>query len=442
MLTRINGPVDESGAAVAVKDAAFPAPFASGLEYAAPARGTWNIVHVGMLIPQAHQIFVCAQGCLRGVVLTAAEMGAQERFSTIVIEEHNVLEGDLEALLVDGVSDILTRLPRRPPAVLVYTSCVHHFLACDLALVYQTLAERFPEVDFVDCYMNPIMRKSGLTPDQLMRRQLYAALKPRPREEQEAAILGNCFPTDETSELLRLLRAGGKTVRDITLCRSYAEYQAMAGCGTCITTCPAARAGGEALAERLDMTHLYLPACWGYGEIGRHLDTLAAALELPRQEDGPAIALAEEALAAARRVVGTCPIVIDYTATPRPLGLARLLLEHDFRVTAVYADSFTGEEAEDFRWLQAHAPELTLRPTVQVKMRVLPRQTGEKTLAIGQKAAYFTSSRFFVNIVEGGGLYGFDGVRRMARLLVDGYLHERDTRTLIQVKGLGCGCCV
>ena len=48
--------------------------FPSGLEYSAPARGMWNIVHMGMLIPESHQIYVCAQGCLRGVILTAAEM--------------------------------------------------------------------------------------------------------------------------------------------------------------------------------------------------------------------------------------------------------------------------------------------------------------------------------------------------------------------------------
>ena len=78
---------------VAVKDAGFPSPFRSTLEFGAPARGAWNIVHTGMLLPEAHQIFVCAQGCLRGVVLTAAEMGAGSRFSTITIEEHNVLDG-------------------------------------------------------------------------------------------------------------------------------------------------------------------------------------------------------------------------------------------------------------------------------------------------------------------------------------------------------------
>lgn len=79
--------ISEEDVSVPVSGASFPAPFRSGLEYAAPARGSWNIVHIGMLIPESHQIFVCAQSCLRGVVLTAAEMGASNRFSTIAIQD-------------------------------------------------------------------------------------------------------------------------------------------------------------------------------------------------------------------------------------------------------------------------------------------------------------------------------------------------------------------
>ena len=70
MLKRVS-PVSEGGAMVRIADAKAPAPFVSGLEYGAPARGVWNIVHVGMLIPGAHEIYVCAGNCLRGVVLTA-----------------------------------------------------------------------------------------------------------------------------------------------------------------------------------------------------------------------------------------------------------------------------------------------------------------------------------------------------------------------------------
>ncbi|MGI5979153.1 MAG: nitrogenase component 1 [Oscillospiraceae bacterium] len=441
MLKRVFDP-DAPESAVRIAEADFPAPFRSGLEYGAPARGPWNIVHVGMLIPEAHQIFVCAQGCLRGVVLTAAEMGAQERFSTIAIRENNVLEGDMESLIIEGVTDVLQKLPTLPPAVLVFTSCIHHFMGCDLELCYRELRRRFPGVAFTDCYMNPIMRKSGLTPDQLMRRQLYSLLEPRERNENSISILGNCFPTDETSELLQMLRAGGKTVKDITLCRSYHEYLTMAESATCITMLPPARAGGDALAERLGMKHLYLPVCWGYAENAKNLDLLAETLRLPRGDDALSIERAETALRKARTIVGNTPIAIDYTATPRPLGLARLLTEHGFNVVSVYADSFTAEEKADFDYLQAHAPALMLRATVEVRCRVLPRETDEPVLAVGQKAAYFTGTRNFVNVVEGGGAWGFDGIVRMARELIDAYLHEKDPRTQIQPKGLGCGYCV
>lgn len=442
MLKSIHGKQDETGASISIQDAAFPSPFVSGLEYNAPARGTWNIVHIGMLIPEAHQIFVCASGCLRGVVLTAAEMNAAERFSTITISENNVLDGDMEDLIIDGVTDILGKLPKRPPAVLLYTSCIHHFIGCDLPMVYRTLRERFPEVAFTDCYMNPIMRKSGLTPDQLMRRQLYSLLEKRPLNDQSINIIGNYNATDESSDLICMLRENGYRPNDITQCHTYQDYLKLAESAVNISYNPVAKAGGDALEKRLGQKHLYLPLCYGYEEIATYLDQLAKYFKLPKQEYATAINRAEQALKTAKDVVGDTPIAIDYTATMRPLGLARLLLEHDFHVTRVYADSFNSEEQEDFIWLHKNCPELMLYATVQVKMRLLSRNSDEKILAIGQKAAYFTGSDHFVNIVEGGGMYGFDGICRLAGLLTDSYLHSKDARSLIQIKGLGCGCCI
>ena len=179
---------------VKIGASAFPAPFYSGLEYSSPARGTWNIVHTGMLIPEAHEIFVCAASCLRGVVLTAYEMCAENRFSTVAVEEKNLIEGNMEDLIIDGVSHIIDTLPKRPPCVLVYTSCVHHFCGCDLDMVYTRLRQSYPDIDFTDCYMNPIMRKSGRTPDQIMRSRLYSLLKPAEILPGSVAFIGNDFP--------------------------------------------------------------------------------------------------------------------------------------------------------------------------------------------------------------------------------------------------------
>ena len=439
MLKRVT-PQDTDGAMVRMKDVKTAAPFVSGLEYGAPARGVWNIVHIGMLIPGAHQIYVCAGNCLRGVVLTAAEMHAQSRFSTITIKENNVLDGDMETLLIEGVTDILQKLPKLPPAVLVFTSCIHHFLGCDLPLCYRELRNRFPTVDFTDCYMNPIMRKSGLSPDQLMRRQLYSLVRPQ-TTDGGVNILGNCFPTDETSELVKIVRKTGRPLRDITACKTYEDYQHMGASNVHIAYNPPAKAGAQALSDRLGGTFLYLPLSFTKETIRKNLrllcETLGTDYDASRDEEK-----AEAALHHAKQLLGETEIAIDYTAVPAPMSLARCLLTHGFHVTRIYADAIASDDMDDFHWLQENAPELELYATVQVKLRVLPRETEKKTLAIGQKAAYFTGTKHFVNIVEGGGLYGFDGIRRMAELMEEAFETERDARDYIQQKGLGCESCL
>lgn len=420
---------------LAAKDVPFPVPFPGGLEYSCPARGMRNIVHIGFLIPEAHEIFVCAGGCLRGVVLTAAEAGVSERFSTIEIRENNVLDGDMEELITEGTADILEKLPYHPRAVLLYTSCIHHFMGCDLPEVFRQLRERFPDIDFTDCYMNPIMRKSGLTPDQLMRRQLYSLWRPAEQSPKQINIIGNTIPTDKRCELFTLAQKAGVTITEIMDCQSYDDYQKMAAAFANISIHPAAAAGGDALQERLGQAHLHLPCRFSYEKITEDLDRFAALLGLPAQDHSEFRRACEEAVIRTRETVGDTSIVIDYTAVSHPLGLARFLLEHGFAVKTIYADSFAESEREDFLWIQQRHPDLLIRPTIHPSMRVQNRTREEKVLSIGQKGAYFTGTPYFVNIVEGGGLYGFTGLTQLMDMLCEAAAAPKDTRRVIQVKG-------
>lgn len=427
---------------IRIADAKFPAPFPSGLEYAAPARGTWNIVHTGMLIPEAHEIFVCAASCLRGVVLTAAEMHAEGRFSTVEVKEQNLLDGDMEELVIEGVSDIINKLPKRPPAVLVYTSCVHHFAGCDLNMIYEKLRRRFPDIDFTDCYMNPIMRKSGLTPDQLMRSRLYMLLKERAKNPKSVAIIGNDLPTRQSSELIELLKLWDFKIHEITSCKSYEEYQEMAESSFYISYNAAAVAGGEMLAERLDGKHLYIPFSFQYDEIDKGFAKLAEFLGAKLPDDFNKRKACDDALKETYELIGKTPISIDYTYCPRPLGLARMLLDAGFAVEKVYVDSISGEDQPDFIYLKEHYPKLKLYPTIHAGMRFMAKKTLTGVLAIGQKAAYFDNTNHFVNVVEGGGMLGYDAVLGTLQLMREAYLEEKDMRGLIQIKGMGCEGCL
>lgn len=446
MLKRVGHPVNEKGAVVAVKDAAFPAPFASGLEFNSSVHGNWNIVHTGMLMPEAIQIYVCAENCMRGVVLTAAEMNAADRFSFVIVEEENLLNGNLEDITIEGVTDVLNKLEKKPKAVLLFTVCLHHFLGCDLERVYQELEERFPEIVFIRCYMDPIMQKHGPTPDQKLRKAMYEPLPKRKADENTVTFLGSDFALEESSDLKRIVREHQGTFRELPACESWEEYLALSGGKIFVSSYPPSKYGAEVLAERLQRPYLYLPGSFDYEEITAQLEGFCQAMgygdlaeNLSVEEE---IDSCEKALREAHDLIGDTPVAIDYLYHPRPLGLAKLLLTHGFRVTRIYLDVISPEEKEDFEWLRTYAPEIQLIATIQVKMRVLPRKSDEKILAVGQKAAWFTGSPYFVNMVQGGGLYGFDGIRRTAKLMIEAFTEEKDTEDLVVRKGWGCDSCI
>ena len=69
-------------------------------------------------------------------------------------------------------------------------------------------------------------------------------------------------------------------------------------------------------------------------------------------------------------------------------------------------------------------------------------ETHEHILAVGQKAAYYFGTDNFVNIVVNGGYYGFEGIAKIAALMIDAYTTPKDRREVLKLKGLGCASCL
>ncbi|MDO5486164.1 MAG: nitrogenase [Sarcina sp.] len=453
---------EDVGAAVRIRDASFPEPFARGLEFNAPVHGAWNIVHVGMQVPECHQIYVCADNCMRGVVLTAAEMDAADRFSCVLLEEEDLYEGSLETVTIEGVADAIRRLPYRPRAVAVFLVCLHHFVGTDAAYVYSSLEKQFPDIDFMRCWMDPVMRRSGLSPEQKLKESMFRPIRPLPPERRIVCDLGDNQPLDPESELSLAIREAGFTLLQLQDCRTYDDYLRMGAADLFITRSPSGIHGVTQLAKRLGRPFLYLPPACGEEEINAELAALREVLagirpECARSgnmqsgsgqagsiqlEDGKELfRRSREALARVLSLIGDTEVTIDHFATPRLLSLARLLLESGFHVTRVYLDVVAQEEKDDFDWLRDRFPDLILNATVHPGMRVLHKRENEgHMLAIGPKAAWFGGTAHFVNLVECGGLWGFTGIEKLAAQMEDAFLHEKDTRKLVPRKGFGCTC--
>ena len=256
------------GYQVPIGQAAYPAPFKGRLEFNPPVHENWNIVHIGMRMPESRQIYVCADNCMRGVVLTAAEMNASDRFSYVVLEEKDLYEGNLEDVTIEGVSSCIEKLEERPPVVMVFLVCLHHFIGTDTGRVYRELEKRFPDICFLRCWMDPIMQKLGLTPDQKLRKAMLDPFEePAARDKKAVSFLLDNFPLEKESDLCRHLESHGIKVRQITDCRTFEEFKGLAGSGLYVTRSAPGLYGLEKMAGRIHGDYLYLPCAVTYPEI-------------------------------------------------------------------------------------------------------------------------------------------------------------------------------
>jgi len=412
-----------------------------GLSYASPVRGVWNIVHIGTLVPESHEIFVCPTSCLRGVVLTTAEMGAMDRLSTITVGEDNILEGDMEEALQRGVERVIAELPERPRAMLIYTSCIHHFLAVNYHRVYRILREKYPDIDFIDCYMDPIMRRKAPAVPSLWR-QIHRLLTPTEKTKTQVNLVGNCFPYLANSDLTVFLQERGIRVLDVNTCRTYDEFLSMAASAVNFTFHNTANAAGKDMKIRLGQEWIRMRPGYCYDEIDEDMNQAADFLGIERlseEETAQWRQRTEEAVQKTAQILGDTPVSVDYTAVDRPLELAVYLLEHGFQVPCVFIDVIT-ESQEVFRKLQELAPDLKVYQSVGWNIRRMKRQFDGKVVGIGQKSAYFLNTDYFVNIVENDGCYGYRGIIRLMELLAEAALEKKPMKELVQIKGWGCSC--
>ncbi|MBR3624369.1 MAG: hypothetical protein IKN43_13605 [Selenomonadaceae bacterium] len=439
MLKQIN--LTPKRAVISIKDANFPAPFNHAPEFSPPARGTWNIVHTGMLLPESHQIYICAAACLRGVILTAAEMGAMDRFSTLEVREADLTARDHESFIIEGITHILNELPKLPRAVLVFTACVHHFLGTNLRYVYKRLRERFPNVDFAECVMDPIRQTKSLTPEERERREIFRLLRPAQKKRQ-INIAGGNLAIDENSEIIRLIKNAGYKILEFPGLKAYNEFLDMAASSVNIYQHPFFHVAAKELKERLHQDFCYIPIAYDLDEIEAQLQTVARLLNITIPDFSSERKTAYETMINAKQKIGATPIAIDLTFTHRPFHLAKTLAKtYGFNIAYIFSDMVAPEDKEDFLWLKSNRENMRLASVKHADIRLFADTENKKILSLGQKAAYFLNTPYFVNFVEGGGLWGYTGVKKLAELMIGSFSTKKDLR-IIEKKAWSAPSCI
>ncbi len=104
--------------------------------------------------------------------VSSVQLGLRSRIRYMDITEEDLVLGSHMDRIPAVVEDILSCLPKRPPAFFICASCIDDLLASDYKNLCLRLTERYG-LPFVDCHMNPITANSSMPPALNIQRSLY-----------------------------------------------------------------------------------------------------------------------------------------------------------------------------------------------------------------------------------------------------------------------------
>jgi len=435
------------------------------LEFNMPVHENWNIVHIAMQVPESHQIYVCPENCARGVVMTAYEMGAEDRFSCVTVNERDLIIDNLETITIDGCCDVIDELRASghvPRVIFLFTVCSHRMLSCDFDFVFRTLRERYPDIIFAHGYMDCIAQKEGPMPDEKLRREMYGFVPESHTDEKIINIIGSeVTATAENNDLIRMMGLypiEGVRFRQLSDISTFDDYMRLGD--ACLNICQyrAGDMGVREFSRRLGIPYFYALPYFDDESMAQQLlelDNIRCDCgeelgiwinEYLNDFNDDSLACREDYRQFAAEI-GDMPVVLDYMAVNCPYSLAEYLLENGFNVRAVVADGPADYEKEIHERLMEKYPSVISVNPVDPRLREELYRTrlrggDDRILAIGPRAAWVYNTPYFVNQIENDGAYGVAGWRTLLQKMREAVQTPKDLEGTVSRKALGLPSCI
>lgn len=412
--------------------------FEQTLHYSSPGHGDWGVVRIGMLAPESVQLFICPSACGRHGAIGAIKQGLKERLFYLYVDQSDIIDGydDLIPDAVEGVLEVLDPLPR---VFFLFVSCLDDLIGTDHQALLEVLGSRRPEIEFRMCHMNPISLGTKTPPPVSIQNNLYSLLAPGNPQDGGINAIGNLEATADTSELHEFLKAYGvNRLCHISQYQTLDGYQEMANSRANLVICAPGRQAAGQMEERLGIPWIFMPVTYDMEEIESNYSQLKEFLFPGREErfdPAPHREAALKAVEAALGKAGAIPIIIDASATAQPFGMAAALIRYGFHVARVEAQDCMAFDRPHMEWLKERYPEVELCQPEHHQAVMFQRRM-ENSLAVGVEGAYLAGSRHVADLFNDSGMFGYDGVCRLMKLIEAAAERETDLKELINGYGL------
>lgn len=420
--------------------------FVKSLRYESPAHGGWGIVKLATQLPECHLLFFSPPACGRHGALSSIVSGIKEKVSYVCFTEKEIVEGTYVESFLPAVDELLATLVARPRVVLIYTSCIDDLLGTDRMALRHAMEARHPDVKFRFCQMNPIhLDSSKRAPGISLFVHLYDLLdgeRKNPRRDM-VNLLGNVLVMGEKSELVEVLHeAGVATINQLPDMASFDQFLEMADSSLSLVMHPRALEGAKHLQQICGIPFLDAFCTYDLAEIDAFYRNLALKLSSllghPVDLDlGARRARAEQAWEAARTALHGRKIAIDFQAVAKPYTLARTMLEKGFAVSLIATDGISGLDKPSFEWIKAHCPHVEIASPLDPEgPKYAYRATHGEDVCIGFDVGDMVASNHVADMLEDDDHFGYQGVEKFCRKLIDAATKTIDLHSMIKEANL------
>ena len=356
-----------------------------------------------------------------------------------------MVSGGYEQQIFKVVDVVLKRLEKKPKAMLLFVTCIDDLMGTDLEALTLELNERFSNIDFVFCHMNPIREDSKLPPGQNIQHQIYTLLKKKNLKNDSINCIGNLLPIDKECEIYTVLKCMGiDNVNHIMKCNNYNDFQDMAYSKYNFLIEPNGLAAVNMMEKDLGIPYEDMCVSFDLNIIDKQYEKMLELFsekisEKNRLEINGILSnmklQAYQEIEKTKELIGDLPIYIDLSAIMRPYQLAWFLYKNGFNIKGIFSEKPSKAEHEAWKNIINNCPDIKIM-TPQNPKTMLRNDEMENALSIGFEAAYITQSKYVLNLFNDEGMFGYYGVIKLMKMIRSCYENPVGLKDLIESYGL------
>ncbi len=404
--------------------------FEKTLQYVSPAHGGWGVIRVAALIPESQMLFVCPFACGRHGALGGIINGIKDRIHYLYIDESDIVSGNYENLIPDGVAELFDFLEKRPKVLFIFVSCLDDLLGTDHESLNAELSQIYPDVHFVTAHMNPFKMDTKIPPAVGLQLSMYSLFTEKLPKLPQINMMGNNAYIKKDCELFALMERSGFKIKHVGQCEDFDDFMSMQQSSLNLILHPCAKMAASKMEKLCGVPFQLAFNTYDVNEVESYYHELEKNLGINLGDFSEFKDSAISSIKNTQKLIGDYPVVVDYQSVLKPFSLAKVLVEYGFNVKMIFCDGVSEFEKEKCQWLLEKLPDIKIISALHPDSIKLEHKM-EECLCIGFSGGYLTKSRHVVDLMEDEHLYGFWGIERLMEKIRFAFSSETDVNQII-----------